>query len=311
MEGVDYLTGQLISEYSVVIHEDGTLEPFTIQINPGRDIAWINRSDATLLLRSETLCQEDGTCFELPIFSRETERFTIPAGTIPGTYQYANTLSGLEDPVGEFIVTNDTVPEPVPVVFEEEEQTEAPVLPTEPEEEEQAPVLPTEPEEEEQAPVLPTEPEEEEQAPVLPAEPEEEDPVPVPPEEPEEIPVTANSSSAASVRPVSIQPEAEEVLPPVFGEEIPEEEAPGQGTALLAELPRNPYTVGSGFAPPPSNAPAPLHGGAPLPPVSQHKPFKQPETGMGTWIALALSCIGGAVILRSLRGTTLVVPAGR
>ncbi len=66
-------------------------------------------------------------------------------------------------------------------------------------------------------------------------------------------------------------------------------------------LPTNPYTVNSGS----SNNDSGLHSGAPLQPVTQHRPFTQPQTGPGAWLIAIAGLVAFWFVSRKIQPATL------
>ncbi len=279
VHGVEYLQGQLLSEIVITIGRDGTVDPQSVTVSPGMEIAFENISNDVIIIGSSTLCDANGFCMDVAAIPQDTVRFTVPSDAPSGSHIYRNnTEFGDSIPMGEILVQGGTTPTP-PI---EENPVEPMPVPEEPLQEEGTPPMPIS---EETEPLV-----EEEIAPPI-VEP---TPAPNPPtignDNEEPLPILNEVEPNEELFPVDEEPSA---LPP-----------------LTAELPRNPYTVGSNFNPPssPIGGPPPteLHGGAPLPPIQHHKPIRQPATGTGTWIAATLAIVGGAILLRRSRRTLLI-----
>ena len=276
IEGVDILRGQLLNESSVSVTSSG-FNPVQIEVEPGGQVAWTNEDFMPHIIASDTLCNVDDECLRTEtILQGDTIRYDIPINITPGTYGYFSTTN--DSIFGEIIVTeaDNVEPEdwiPLPPPLEEEFPPE--------DEEEPDPVEP-----------IPVEDIQEEPLPDDIISPEDyldqiEDETP-----PQEEPIATNDNV----------PTLNDSIDPIFDPTPitdPEPEFPVPSN-VAAELPQNPYTIGSYGGPPPTPfeftqpETAPLHQGAP-PPLMQHIPVSQPQTGAGLWLTFLASF--GAIYL--------------
>ncbi len=262
--GLKNITAQLVNEVTVSITEDG-FEPEDITVLPGTSIAWVNRTTTPAILSSDTLCDSNGeSClYSSILFESDTWRYDVPED-VPMNTQHMYILT-TGSALGTITVGNAPA---------EQEPVQEPVEP--------AGLLPAE--DNVQPDLAPQETESEEE-------------------------VLALLNALRTAEENEPQSEAETVeadvpaqnfgSPFVAQEEVEEQPAtPTQAMGGSAEVPRNPYTVGSSYVPTPSGSlpqgTGTLHEGAPPPPVTAHKPLSQPETGAGIWIlVLSFSCALG------------------
>ncbi|MDD3896560.1 MAG: hypothetical protein PHU04_01785 [Candidatus Peribacteraceae bacterium] len=292
--GLKNITAQLVDEVTVYITEDG-FDPADISVLPGASIAWVNTTTTPAILSSDTLCESGGSClYSSILFESDTWRYDVPEDA-PMHTQHTYTLttgSALGTiTIGSTPTEQEPVPEPAepaePAPTEDDVQPD--LAPQETALPSDTPPPTSETETTEAAIEAETGTEEEVLALLDALQATEED-------EPQNEPAATEADTPAQDfgNPFVAQEETEE--PPVI---------PTQTTGTTAEIPRNPYTVGSSYVPTPS-ASLPqgtdtLHAGAPAQPVTAHKPLSQPETGAGIWIlVLSLSCALGYVYWRNV-----------
>ncbi|MDD5469475.1 MAG: hypothetical protein PHO92_01605 [Candidatus Peribacteraceae bacterium] len=255
--GLKNITAQLVDEVTVSITEDG-FEPADVTVLPGTSIAWVNRTTTPAILSSDTLCDSSGeSClYSSILFESDTWRYDVPED-VPLNTQHTYVLT-----TGSALGTITVGSAPA-----EQELAQEPVEAAEP--------VPTE--DDVQPDLAPQETESE-----------------------EEVLALLDALRAAEENEPQSEPDTAETDAPAenFGnpfvaqeEESETEEQPAppiQAIGGSAEVPRNPYTVGSSYVPTPSaslpQGTGTLHEGAPPPPVTAHKPLSQPETGAGIWV---------------------------
>jgi len=314
VQGVDYLTAQLVAEKSIII-SDESVSPASVTVNPGGTLAWINNGAMPYYIFSESLCSPSTEeCLNLEaVFPFETGRYTIPADTPAGTYEYLAETVGMTHS-GAIVVEGDPIiAAPTPTAATQN-PTEAPEAPD--------------------ADFVPP-------APVIPGEQDSPAPVAI-------APAASSAASAPSEPTIPAEPIAAGTAgndgPSIHlaaGEEAATDEPSDDGTLSIsalndaeemamptlpphqqAEIPRNPYTVGSEYVPFPGFNALPVatvndggsmladaadtgvHSGAPA--VAAHKPFTQPQTGPGLWLLGAIGIAGIAIMLRRTRPATVV-----
>ncbi len=283
IEGVDILRGQLLSETNIRITTAG-LDPIRIEVPKNGQIAWTNEDFMPHIMASDTLCGADDECLRTEtILQGDTVRYDIPSNITPGTYGY-------------FSTTNDTIVGEI-IVVEEEPVEEAEPDPVEPAD------TPTKginlhdiPGFDEAIAKI-----EEEKSKLA----KEEETLPPP-----EVDIISEKPVATNDNTPSLDDSSDPMFdftPPTD----PEPESPAIPSNLPAQLPQNPYTIGAYGGPPPppfefTQPGTPLHQSAP-PPLSQHTPMNQPQTGAGLWLAFLASF--GAIYLfmkRYLRNRQVV-----
>jgi len=312
VQGVDYLTAQLVAEKSIII-SDESVSPASVTVNPGGTLAWINNGAMPYYIFSESLCSPSTEeCLNLDaVFPFETGRYTVPADAPAGTYEYlaetvGMTHSGAIVVEGDPIITTSTpttqTPEEAPEVPDADFVPPAPVIPGGQDSPVPVAIAPAT----SSAASIPSEP-------TIPAE-----------------PATAGSAEndgpsihlAAGEEAVTDEPSDDGTLSITTLDDAEEMAMPTLPPRQQTEIPRNPYTVGSEYVPFPGfnalpvatvndggsvladTAETGMHSGAPA--VTAHKPFAQPQTGPGLWLLGAIGIAGIALILRRTRSATVV-----
>jgi len=282
-QGLFTLRGQLLDEVSVHITSE-LADPYSVTLEQGQTIAWFNERPLPQIMMSDTFCSPEGECLTTePLFQGDTVRYTIPFTIAPGTYTYTSETA-TEDVLGEIVVLEGVID-----VFEdiqEEVPATEPDFPTEEEitTEELMDLL-----EKEAAPEIPEDItlddiiEELAERRTGEPEPEPEPAAPPPEPEPEKSPVEILKPQEA--------PDALD-----FEVAIPKADTPRAPKRPMAEIPRNPYTVGANITGPAGDLHAsapppwlPMDQGPPLQQVRTQRPPAQPSTGAGAWFALFLS----------------------
>ncbi len=93
-DGMDLLQGQTVIDATDVHISATGLDPAEVMIQPGESIRWMNDDAIPHILASDMLKDEDGETFETTaIFPGSDHVFTVPAGTLPGTYDYESRTS--------------------------------------------------------------------------------------------------------------------------------------------------------------------------------------------------------------------------
>lgn len=110
-KGVDNLTGQLAtpSGPSIIISDSGVL-PKILQVEHGQTIRFINNSDTSHQIASNTLCSDTGFCLQTNLLERgQSDVFSITPDMQSGTYEYTSLVSG--DIRGSIQIITQTVNE--------------------------------------------------------------------------------------------------------------------------------------------------------------------------------------------------------
>ena len=273
-QGLFTLRGQLLDEVTVHITSE-LADPYSVTVEQGQTIAWFNENDLPQIITSDTFCSAEGDCLTTePIFQGDTIRYEVPLDIPPGPYTYTSETS-TEDVLGEIVVLEGGI---AVDVFED--------MPTEEEitTEELMELLSEE--------AAPNESEEVALEDIIEELSERRTAQPVP------VPETEPAPPASEPEPVKnpIEYIQAEAAPGDINFEvaIPKANAPRAPKKPQAEIPRNPYTVGSDLS-----ASVDLHGSAPLPwlPMDKGPPLQtqtqrppaQPSTGAGAWFAFFLS----------------------
>jgi len=266
------IVGQLPSQPPIIHITDDGLQPEEITVEQGVLLEWINEQEAPQILESDTLCNAIDECLYTDIaFPGDHVVFAIPADVPTGTYQYAS----ITDPTlrGQITIIGQTLP----LAPADTEEIETDTIVEEnfmPEEVVPIPEVKQEPTYE-----LP------------------EEVLPVIEEEPEVTAIT--------------ELETINTAPPLFAPLVPEIEdvelTPASVVSPSAQaLPMNPNTVGIQQIRGPvttASVGETQHSGAP--PITGYKPFKQPDTGIGTWTLLMFSAIGVALVARRAKQHSL------
>ncbi|MFA6259238.1 MAG: hypothetical protein WCX29_01350 [Candidatus Peribacteraceae bacterium] len=290
--GVSHIRGQLLEEITMTI-SPGAVNPADITARPGQQIAWINRDQLPHIIVSQTLCSASaGTCLGTDIFFEgSTMRYTIPTDAPGGAHTFFSeidpSITGTITITGEIVTQEDATAIPQQDIPTTTESSTA-----DPPPEEQNDQIPMDEPPAESGGDLLTRLLIQQQS-----------------QQPSDTPPTAPHDDPADIALTQPETEQEENILALAEDSV--QVAPRAQTGI----PRNPYTVGSPLtaAMQSTAESAPLHSGAPaepVPPVYQHKPIAQPQTGSAAALAiLATVAIGGYAAYRTLRRSTVVLAA--
>ena len=132
VRGVENLKGQLAQMTSIRITEEGLVPPEAV-VSPGDTISWTNDQQDPHIIRSTTLCADDGTCLlTSTLLTGDTASYTIPGEATIGAHQYGSDTSPALMGIITVVSREDGSAPTAPVPEAPAKTTAAPLFPSAP-----------------------------------------------------------------------------------------------------------------------------------------------------------------------------------
>ena len=262
--------GQLTDSSIIVVITETSLEPSVITAQPGDTITWINQQDIPHYLVSNTLCSSSEECMTTStVFAGAETSYTIPVTATSGSHTYFSPTDSTL--IGTISITGGNPPltGTEPTVSSSSSSSSA-------------------------EPTFSAEPSNDPVFDLFDAE-----------QDSSDSSSSSNSSSSASKNPLleSIERQLELDRQTSANTNNPNTAVIPQNTAPIPGVPQNPYAMGGGQNPVPTqyqDNPGAYLG------ANVQKPFQQPNTGIGTWTAILVSILSLYLLMKHTRGSVVI-----